>query len=196
MSDEREAGRGPAAVAECRRPVGSTVRLLIALSVAWAVGWEVVPYARENVPLFMTGPAVVVVLCAGLAWWVFRQWWTAKRPSTVAGGVKFFLPAAFVAAGLWFVMESSVLFEVFGFSAAAVLAAGIVLVLIWYEAHFVARFYWDTKVRLAALEEIVRLQGYDPEQLRGELFARPDWKSDPSLRSRVVRSVAGRDLGT
>jgi hypothetical protein len=170
------------------------IRLLLTVGVVWAVGRNVVPFFRENLPLFMTAPVVIGVLCLGLAWWVFRQWRTAKRSPTVADGVKFLLVTTGLAAGLWFVTESYLIFEVYGFSSGAVLAAAIVVVLIWYAGAFVARFYWDTKVRLAVLEEIARSQGHDPEQLRRELFARADVKSDPSLRSRFVSGVAGGDL--
>ena len=194
MSDEKEVGSGQAMLAESERPVGSMIRLLLTVGVVWAVGRQVVPFFRENLPLFMTGPVVIGGLCIGLAWWAFRQWRTARRPPSVAGGVKFLMLATCLAAGLWFLTESYLIFEVYGFSSAAVLAAAVVLVLIWYAGAFVARSYWDTKVRLAVLEEIVRRQGVDPEQLRRDVFARLDRKSDPSLRSRFVRGVAEGDL--
>ena len=194
MSDENEAGT--VTLAERERPVGSMIRLLLTVGVVWAVGRQVVPFFRENLPLFMTGPVVIGGLCIGLAWWAFRQRRTARRPPSVAGGVKFLMLATCLAAGLWFLTESYLIFEVYGFSSAAVLAAAIVLVLIWYVGAFVARSYWDTKVRLAVLEEIVRRQGLDPEQLRRDVFARLDRKSDPSLRSRFVRGAAGEDLRT
>jgi hypothetical protein len=57
----------------------------------------------------------------------------------------------------------------------------------------VARFYWDTKVRLAVLEEIIKRQGYDAEQLRREFCAQIP-ANDPLRRSRIVRSVMGSDL--
>jgi hypothetical protein len=170
------------------------IRLLLTVGVVWAVGRQVVPFFRENLPLFMTGPVVIGGLCIGLAWWAFRQWRSGRRPPTVAGGVRFLMLATCLAAGLWFLTESYLIFEVYGFSSAAVLAAAVVLVLIWYVGAFVARSYWDTKVRLAVLEEIVRRQGFDPEQLRRDVFAQLDRKSDPSLRSRFVRGVAGGDL--
>ena len=194
MSVEKEVGSGQVALAESERPVGSMIRLLLTVGVVWAVGRQVVPFFRENLPLFVTGPIVIGVLCIGLAWWAFRQWRTAQRPPSVAGGVKFLMLATCLAAGLWFLTESYLIFEQFGFSSAAVLAAAIVLVLIWYAGAFVARSYWDTKVRLAVLEEIVRRQGVDPEQLRRDVFARLDRQSDPSLRSRFVRGVAEGDL--
>ncbi len=194
MSVEKEVGSGQVALAESERPVGSMIRLLLTVGVAWAVGRQVVPFFRENLPLFMTGPVVIGGLCIGLAWWAFRQWRAARRPPSVAGGVRFLMLATCLAAGLWFLTESYLIFEVYGFSSAAVLAATVVLVLIWYAGAFVARSYWDTKVRLAVLEEIVRRQGVDPEQLRRDVFARLDPKSDPSLRSRFVRGVAGGDL--
>ena len=194
MSLEQESGTGQVTLAERERPVGSMVRLLLTVGVVWAVGRQVVPFFRENLPLFMTGPVVIGALCIGLAWWAFRQWQTAKRPPSVAGGVRFLMLATVFAAGLWFLTESYLIFEVYGFSSAAVLAAAVVLVLIWYVGAFVARSYWDTKVRLAVLEEIVRRQGFDPEQLRRDVFARLDRKSDPSLGSRFVRGVAGGDL--
>ncbi len=194
MSVEQERGTGKVTLAERERPVGSMVRLLLTVGVVWAVGRQVVPFFRENLPLFVTGPIVIGVLCIGLAWWALRQGLTTKRPPSVAGGVKFLMLATCLAAGLWFLTESYLIFEQFGFSSAAVLAAAIVLVLIWYAGAFVGRSYWDTKVRLAVLEEIVRRQGFEPEQLRRNVFAQLDRKGDPSLRSRFVRGIAGGDL--
>jgi hypothetical protein len=97
------------------------------------------------------------------------------------------------AAGLWFLTESYLIFEVAGFSSAAILGTAIVVVLIWYVGRYVARLYWDTKVRLAVLEEFIKQQGFDPEQLRRILCERIA-ASDPALRGRIVRSVAGADL--
>jgi hypothetical protein len=194
MSVEQERGTGRVTLAERERPVGSMIRLLLTVGVVWAVGRQVVPFFRVNPPLFMTEPVVIGVLCIGLLWWAFRHWRSGKRPATVAGGVRFLMLATCLAAALWFLTESYLIFEVYGFSSGAVLAAAVVLVLIWYVGAFVARSYWDTKVRLAVLEEIVRRQGVDPEQLRRDVFARLDRKSDPSLGSRFVRGVAGGDL--
>jgi len=183
-------------LAERERPVGSIVRLLLTVGVVWAVGRQVVPFVRLNAPTFITELVVIGVLCIGLVWWALRHWLTAKRTPSVAGGVKFLMLATCLAAALWFLTESYLIFEQLGFSSASVLAAAVVLVLIWYIGAFVARSYWDTKVRLAVLEEIVRRQGHDPEQLRRDVFARLDRKSDPSLGSRFVRGVAGGDLRT
>jgi hypothetical protein len=194
MTVEQERGRDGVTLAGRERPIGSMVRLLLTVGVVWAVGRQVVPFFRVNLPLFMTEPVVIGVLCIGLVGWALRHWLTAKRPPTVAGGVKFLMLATCLAAVLWFLTESYLIFEVYGFSSGAVLAAAVVLVLIWYVGAFVARSYWDTKVRLAVLEEFVRQQGQDPEQLRRDVFARLDRKSDPSLRSRFVRGVAGGDL--
>ena len=193
MSDEKETGRGQAALAERERPVGSMVRLLLTVGVVWAVGRQVVPFFRVNLPLFMTEP-VVIGVCALAGVVGVAPGLTAKRPPSVAGGVRFLMLATVFAAGLWFLTESYLIFEVYGFSSGAVLAAAVVLVLIWYAGAFVASSYWDTKVRLAVLEEIVRRQGFDPEQLRRDVFARLDRKSDPSLRSRFVRGVPAGDL--
>jgi hypothetical protein len=192
MSSETQSGR--VGLDESDRPVRSMVTLLCVLGVVWAVGRHVVPFFRENVPLFLLEGALIVVECAGLLWWAFRGWRALKRPATIANGVKFILLATGFAAGLWFLTESYLIFEVAGFSSAAILGASIVVILVWYAGKWAAHFYWDTKVRLALLEDIVSLQGYDPEQLRRDYFAHAMSKDDPARRSRMVRSIARNDL--
>jgi len=194
MTNEIQPGR--VGLEENDRPVRSMVTLLCVLGVVWAVGRHVVPFFRENVPLFLLEGALIVVECAGLLWWAFRESRATKRPATIANGVKFILLATGFAAGLWFLTESYLIFEVAGFSSAAILGASIVVILVWYAGKWAARFYWDTKVRLALLEDIVRLQGYDPEQLRRDYFAHAISNDDPSRRSRIVQSIAGNDLRT
>jgi hypothetical protein len=191
MSDEKK--QRPAALFEGERPVRSMLRLLLVLGVVWAVGRWVVPFFRENVPLFIIEAALIAVECAVLLYWAFREWRANRRSPSVADGVVFLVLATSFAAGLWFLTESYLIFEVAGFSSAAVLGMAIVVVLIWYVGRFVARSYWDTKVRLAVLEEIIRQQGFDPEQLRLDLAAQIA-VNNPTMRGRVLRSVAGRDL--
>lgn len=169
------------------------VTLLLVLGVIWAVGRQVVPFFRENVPLFMIEAALIGVECLVLLYWAFREWRAKRRPPSIADGVKFIVLATGLAAGLWFLTESYLIFEVAGFSSAAILGTAIVVLLIWYVGRFVARFYWDTKVRLAVLEEFIKRQGFDPQQLRRDL-CKQIAASDPTLRGRIVRSVAGGDL--
>src|SRR5580704_9580760 len=121
MSSETQSGR--VGLDESDRPVRSMVTLLCVLGVVWAVGRHVVPFFRENVPLFLLEGALIVVECAGLLWWAFREWRALKRPATIANGVKFILLATGFAAGLWFLTESYLIFEVAGFSSAAILGA-------------------------------------------------------------------------
>jgi hypothetical protein len=191
MSDEKQQGR--AALFESDRPMRSMVTLLLVLGVVWAVGRQIVPFFRENVPLFMIEAALIGVECLVLLYWAFREWSAKRRSPSIADGVKFIVLATGFAAGLWFLTESYLIFEVAGFSSAAILGTAIVVVLIWYVGRYVARLYWDTKVRLAVLEEFIKQQGFDPEQLRRILCERIA-ASDPALRGRIVRSVAGADL--
>src|ERR1700689_2524524 len=100
MSVEQERGTGRVTLAERERPVGSMIRLLLTVGVVWAVGRQVVPFFRVNLPLFMTEPVVIGVLCTGLVWWALRHWLTARRSPTVAGGVKFLMLATYLAAAL------------------------------------------------------------------------------------------------
>lgn len=191
MSDEIRQRR--LELRESDKPVRSMVTLLCVLGVVWAVGRQVVPYFRENVPLFMLEEALIAVECAVLLYWAFRAWRLKQRTPSVADGTKFILLATGFAIGLWFLTQSYLVFEVEGFSSAAILAMAIVAVLVWYLGRWVARFYWDTKLRLALLEEIVKQQGFDPEQLRRDFYAQIP-ADDPSRRSRIVRSVVGSEL--
>jgi hypothetical protein len=191
MKDEKQPGR--VGLGESETPVRSMVTLLCVLGVIWAVGRHVVPFFRVHVPLFMIEAALITVECVGLLAWAFLAWRARRRPTTVADGVKFILLATGFAAGLWYLTESYLIFEVAGFSSAGILSTAIVVVLIWYAGKWAARFYWDTKVRLAMLEEIVKLQGHDPERLRRDYFAQVS-SNDPSSRGRIIRSVAGDDL--
>jgi hypothetical protein len=191
MSDAKQQGR--AALFESEWPVRSMITLLLVLGVVWAVGRQVVPFFPENAPLFMIEAALIVVECLVLLYWAFREWRAKRRRPSVGDGVKFIVLATGCGAGLWFLTESYVVFVSAGLSSAAILAMAIVVVLIWYVGRFVARFYWDTKVRLAVLEEFVRSQGQDPEQLRRDFCAQIP-ADDPMRRGRIVRSVAGSDL--
>lgn len=191
MSNEKQ--QRAAALLEGGRPVRSMVTLLLVLGVVWAVGRQVVPFFRENVPLFMIESALIGVECLVLVYWAFREWRATRRAPSIADGVKFITLATGFAAGLWFLTQSYLIFEVAGFSSAAILGTAIVVVLIWYVGRFVARFYWDTKVRLAVLEEFIRQQGFDPEQLRRNLCQQIA-AGDPTFRGRIVRSTAGADL--
>ena len=191
MSDEKQ--QRPAALFEGERPVRSMLRLLLVLGVVWAVGRWVVPFFRENVPLFIIEAALIMTECGVLLYWAFREWRAKGRSPSAADGVKFLVLATGFAAGVWFLTESYLVFEVAGFSSAAILAMAIVVVLIWYVGRFVARSYWDTKLRLAVLEEIIRRQGFDPEQLRRDLAAQIA-ANDPTARGTILRNVAGPDL--
>jgi hypothetical protein len=191
MSDEKQTGA--LTVGESDRPVRSIVVLICVLGFVWAVGRHVVPFFPSNLPLFMIEPALIVVECAVLLYWVFREWRATKRPPTVADGVKFMLLSTGCAAVLWFLTESYLIFEVAGFSSAAILGMAIVVLLIAYMGRWIARFYWDVKLRLAVLEQLARQQGFDPEQLRREFCVQIP-ADDPLRRSRTVRSIVGSDF--
>jgi hypothetical protein len=191
MSNELQSGR--VELRESDRPVRSVITLVCLIGIVWAVGRQVVPFFRIHVPLFIIEAALIVVECAILLFWAFRLWRAQQRVPSVADGVKFILLATGFAAGLWFLTESYLIFEVAGFSSAAILGTAIVVALIWCVGRWVARFYWDTKVRLAVLEEFVKRQGIDPEQLRRDFCAQTP-ATDPLRRSRILRGVVGSDL--
>lgn len=162
----------------------------------WIVAGFIVAIAFSHVVPFLPHTLAVYLLIA--AFWKLREeWYPDSAPRNVAGRASFpvICAAVMTLIALWF--GNSVMSEIpfartqdFPILIAAFSLAATVSIL---RSLWLARLYWDAKIRLAMLEQIVReTTGIDPDARRRAFFADPARRA--THQTPLMRRIAPQDL--
>lgn len=163
--------------------------LAVAMIAATLFSW-VIPFLPQS---------LAVYLIVAIFWWLRATWFPNWSPKDVPGVASFPVVSSLIIAGLvlWFgcaalydtyypyshILEFPILI-----AGLTLTVATLILVSLW-----LARLYWDTKTRLALLEQIVKEStGVDIAERRRKYFAESEWRErKPTF---LLRQIAQEDL--
>jgi hypothetical protein len=163
--------------------------LAVALIAATLFSW-IVPYVPQS---------LAVYLLVAIFWWLRTAWFPNWSPNDVPGVASFPIVSTAIIAALVLWFGCAALYDTYYHSVPVLefptLVAGLALAMATslLLSLWLARLYWDTKTRLALLEQIVREStGVDIAQRRRKYFAESQWRDQrPTF---LLRQIAPEDL--
>jgi hypothetical protein len=151
---------------------------------------HVIPYVPQT---------LAVYLIVAIFWWLRTGWFPDRARRDVPGLASFPLVCASIIAALVLWFGCAALYDIYypysHLLDFPILVAGLGLVaaISLLFSLWLARLYWDTKIRLALLEEVVsESSGIDLNERRRKYFAESMWRErQPGF---LLRQIAQEDL--
>jgi hypothetical protein len=172
-----------------KKPLVFLFWLAIALIAATLVSW-IVPYVPQSLAVYL----LVVLL-----WWLRTVWFRHWSPTDVAGAASFPVASSAIIGAIVLWLGSAALYDNYYHTPPILefptLVAGLALAVATslLLSLWLARLYWDSRTRLALLEQIVtESTGVDLAELRRKYFAESQWRDKRATF--LLRQIAQDDL--